>query len=374
MSAPVMAQPVNFTQRGLAVQELNNSGLTAAHPSLPVNSRAMVLNTENGREIEVTITRRIPVSQERIIDLSYDAWEALELSAGNEVVITTRPNSATPEETEDLPPSLVEAVDPHQPQQEETAEPPPSLVETADLPQQLEMTQKTQPQVLIIYIVTAQSADASQAAVEPPPSEDDASQTAVEPPPSEDDASQTAVEPPPSEDDASQVTVEPPSSEDDASQVAVEPPSSEEDASQTAVKPPLSDDASQAVVTPPLSEDDASQVAVEPPLSEDDASQAVVTPPPSASAHQTIIRGIEVIPGWPNPNSNKVYRIQVGSYLSSEIAAESEQIVRAAGFVTEQEMYGSMHRVVALNVPAADVFNSVMRLAETGFSQFWIRD
>ena len=95
LSVPIMAQHTNFTQRGLAVQELNTSGLTAAHPSLPVNSRATVLNTVNGREIDVTITRRIPISHERIIDLSFAAWEALELSAGNEVVIT-RPRVATP--------------------------------------------------------------------------------------------------------------------------------------------------------------------------------------------------------------------------------------------------------------------------------------
>ena len=275
LSAPVMAQYANFdTQRGLAIQELNTPGLTAAHPSLPINSRATVLNTVNEREIEVTITRRIPISQERIIDLSFAAWEALELSAGNEVVIT-RPRVATPVVAAEPQQQPLEAEEP--PQQ---LPPPPQPVEitapqqqqtqpaaTEELQQQSEAGKETQRQVLVIYVVTPQ---------------------------------QTAV--------------------------------------------------------PPAT-----------------APQAVVTPSP-APARQTITRRIEVIPGWPNPNSNKVYRLQVGSYISSDAAARSEQIVRAAGFATRQEMYGSMHRVIALNVPAAEVVNSVNRLAVAGFSQFWIRE
>ena len=44
--------------------------LTAAHPSLPHGTRAMVTNLENGRAVEVRINDRGPFVGGRIIDLS----------------------------------------------------------------------------------------------------------------------------------------------------------------------------------------------------------------------------------------------------------------------------------------------------------------
>ena len=49
----------NFSQRGMASQEMQTDGLSAAHPSLPIGSKARVTNVSNGKEIEVTITGRI---------------------------------------------------------------------------------------------------------------------------------------------------------------------------------------------------------------------------------------------------------------------------------------------------------------------------
>lgn len=47
--------------------------LTAAHPSLPLGTRAMVTNLENGRSVEVRINDRGPFVGGRAIDLSYGA-------------------------------------------------------------------------------------------------------------------------------------------------------------------------------------------------------------------------------------------------------------------------------------------------------------
>jgi rare lipoprotein A len=47
--------------------------LTAAHPSLPLGSRVMVTNLENGRAVEVRINDRGPFVDRRVIDLSYAA-------------------------------------------------------------------------------------------------------------------------------------------------------------------------------------------------------------------------------------------------------------------------------------------------------------
>jgi rare lipoprotein A len=47
--------------------------LTAAHPSLPLGTRAMVTNLRNGRAVEVRINDRGPFVDGRAIDLSYAA-------------------------------------------------------------------------------------------------------------------------------------------------------------------------------------------------------------------------------------------------------------------------------------------------------------
>ena len=47
--------------------------LTAAHPSLPLGTRAMVTNLANGRAVEVRINDRGPFVDGRAIDLSYAA-------------------------------------------------------------------------------------------------------------------------------------------------------------------------------------------------------------------------------------------------------------------------------------------------------------
>src|SRR5947208_13957209 len=53
--------------------------LTAAHPSLPLGTRAMVTNLANGRAVEVRINDRGPFVDGRAIDLSYAAARTLRL-------------------------------------------------------------------------------------------------------------------------------------------------------------------------------------------------------------------------------------------------------------------------------------------------------
>lgn len=69
--------------------------LTAAHPSLPLNTHVRVTNLANGRTVDVTITDRGPAqgrraSQGRGIDLSEGAAEAIKmLQCGLATVIVT---------------------------------------------------------------------------------------------------------------------------------------------------------------------------------------------------------------------------------------------------------------------------------------------
>ena len=55
----------------------NQNDLTAAHQTLPLGTRVMVTNLENGRATELLINDRGPFAKGRIIDLSYAAGEAL---------------------------------------------------------------------------------------------------------------------------------------------------------------------------------------------------------------------------------------------------------------------------------------------------------
>jgi len=53
--------------------------LTAAHRTLPFNTRVKVVNLSNGLEVYVRINDRGPFKKDRIIDLSYAAAEKIGL-------------------------------------------------------------------------------------------------------------------------------------------------------------------------------------------------------------------------------------------------------------------------------------------------------
>lgn len=58
----------------------NENALTCAHRSLPLGSVLRVTNLRNHRSVVVTVNDRGPVPEDRIIDLSYAAAEALGFS------------------------------------------------------------------------------------------------------------------------------------------------------------------------------------------------------------------------------------------------------------------------------------------------------
>ena len=57
----------------------NLSQMTAAHPTLPLGTRVMVTNLENGRAVEVRLNDRGPFAKGRIIDLSRAAADEIDL-------------------------------------------------------------------------------------------------------------------------------------------------------------------------------------------------------------------------------------------------------------------------------------------------------
>jgi rare lipoprotein A len=67
--------------------------LTAAHPTLPLGTKAQVTNLENGKKVEVTINDRGPYAEDRAIDLSRAAAKKLGMvkDGASEVKIETKP-------------------------------------------------------------------------------------------------------------------------------------------------------------------------------------------------------------------------------------------------------------------------------------------
>jgi hypothetical protein len=67
------------TQTGNASYNASKTGFTISHSSLSFNTRVKVTNLRNGRSVEAVVDYRIPISTERIADISRDAGDALEL-------------------------------------------------------------------------------------------------------------------------------------------------------------------------------------------------------------------------------------------------------------------------------------------------------
>jgi len=288
---------------------MQTGGMTAAHPSLPIGSRARVTNVATGEYIEVTIVGRIPPAVDRIVDLSPSAASALKIPAGGTVLISTGDPTepppvvvaAAPEpEPEPAPPVVAAAPKPEpEPEPAPAAAPEPEPVQVAEAPAQ------TRPVSITIhnYIVVPDQPE------EPPVQWNFAPEPNI-------------------------VDVRPP-----VPNVIYAPP------------PPA------VIYAPP------------PPP------PAVIVPEtPILSWAPPAVDSVTVVPGLPSPNSNRVYRLQVGSYSGSSSASAAMRRVEAAGFNAVQESFNNRLRVIAVDIPAASVEAAVQRLAAMGFSEIWVRE
>jgi hypothetical protein len=68
------------TQTGNASYNPSKTGFVISHSSLSFNTRVRVTNLRNSRSVEAAVTGRIPISNERIADISRDAGDALEMA------------------------------------------------------------------------------------------------------------------------------------------------------------------------------------------------------------------------------------------------------------------------------------------------------
>lgn len=77
-------------QRAANGEVFDQEGLTAAHPTLPLNSLVQVTNLANGREVIVRVTDRGPFVGERLIDMSHAAAVALGYEAQGQTRVHVR--------------------------------------------------------------------------------------------------------------------------------------------------------------------------------------------------------------------------------------------------------------------------------------------
>ena len=75
-------------------ESLSANALTAAHPSLPFGTRALVINKTNGRSVVVRINDRGPYVRGRVIDLTIAAARALGFSGLAHVQVTSLTKSS----------------------------------------------------------------------------------------------------------------------------------------------------------------------------------------------------------------------------------------------------------------------------------------
>ena len=81
----------NLTASG---ERYNMHELTAAHPSLPFNTKVWVENKDNGRMVLVRINDRGPYASNRIIDLSKAAAEKLDMMGSGVASVKLYPVSS----------------------------------------------------------------------------------------------------------------------------------------------------------------------------------------------------------------------------------------------------------------------------------------
>lgn len=74
-------------------ETFNQKEMTAAHPSLPMGTKAKVTNLENDKKVEVIINDRGPFVKNRVIDLSAAAAKKLDMKKDgtSQVKIETKP-------------------------------------------------------------------------------------------------------------------------------------------------------------------------------------------------------------------------------------------------------------------------------------------
>ena len=354
-----------FRQEGIATQELPPGAFTAHHPSRPIGSGVIVRNTENGREVEVTITGRIPASRDRIIDLSPTAAEAIGLEPGVPVLLYTPQPVAS--FTVPVPQSepftfyVPPAAPPQPPAYEYEYEPITSWYEPPPFESEppRETARESEPREPINITMHIYLSNQDKPAEAPRPEPQPAPPVNViivkdekEAPP-EYLQERTGTTAPElnwlawlSYMTSLAQTQQPPASEEAPPQAQLPPP-------QQPLQPPLQE---------PLPQEPLPQMQPQQP------------PLPQAQIVQPQSNSILIIPAMPDPEDGKLYRMQLGAYGTLETASRIVQELRSAGFDAVCEQTGTNYRVLTVGIPSSMAYHAVQRLGALGFREIWIKE
>ncbi|MDR1839171.1 MAG: SPOR domain-containing protein [Treponema sp.] len=394
---PVMGQTVppptarlgNFTVRGAASQEMTSSGLVGAHPSLPLNSKVKITNPENNREIEITIIGRIQPSLSRIIDLSPAAIRALDMTAGGQVILTVPapPPIAWARQSELI-------VDMSREEPPKTFSGTQEIVQIAPAQNAPAGGSSNNMEALLQAFLVAQGANRQ-----------DAGQTSV--------TSEAVITAPSSGSSKSSeflawlmaMSLDTRSARE-ARYAREAREAREAQEAREAREAREVREAREAREVREIREAReareaaaARQISSQPAANNDTNRQSVLsnlrdsnTPPGfRISANQSTRQQdtiqteaqkssvnnqppVQLIPGLPDANSGKVYRLQIGAYSTPETAARAVELLLSAGFNVELELSNPVYRVVVTGINARDVQPVSVRLGSFGFNQIWVRD
>jgi cell division septation protein DedD len=87
-----------------------------------------------------------------------------------------------------------------------------------------------------------------------------------------------------------------------------------------------------------------------------------------------MVGNVRIVPGLPDPRTGRYFKLQVGSFHVLDHAKNWAQYIRNAGFYVTEEQHGDLHRVVLVDIPAAQIHSMAQRLATAGVREIWIRE
>jgi hypothetical protein len=340
----VFAQSVPPTE-GKATQEMSDEGFAAACTRhYPFDSMVKITNTETGKEITVQVKGRIVSSPNRIVDLSLAAWEALELNSNTIVTLASVPISSPPPEIPD-PPDWQDKSEAEVKQEERLAEIKASEAEAKQ-------------EVKLAEIKSAEE----KPAVETPakkPTQPNFSQPLYH----------LLVL------DRTYCAIN--------SDIAVTKDTNilykfKHGKNGYLITLYTSQEGSVFPVIPDKSRVLINTITTHKLVLREYINSALfrrfVANPTVLSQLRKALEDIKIIPALPKANSGKIYRIQVGAFAKPESAAAAARLLEYAGFAAAEERYGSLRRVFAKDIPAAEIAEAVQRLDFAGFKEVWIRE
>jgi len=352
--------------------------LNASHARLPPGTRLRVTNLNNQKEVYVTVTDRIQNSDTRILDLSQEAASLLGMNRRGTTpvrLVVIRGLMAEP------PPTAVntEPEDDSFPDNNSGTDydsvPEVTAISTTDYGNDDNYTDYTNDYT-DDYNETPPTTTASETPSSPPPIRTYPKQTAPQ------SQSGPAAQQPQGETkvllkklvviiDGKEQTIDIPDgvyiplpatgAAPSTPAYGYTPPSTSAYTYIPPAPPPT------RVFIPPAPTPPPRQIAVQPP-----------PPPPRQMTVQPPVQAvnpvIKIIPKLPDPNSGKVYRVQVAAFSHAALAQVCFDRLKAAGFSPAYEQNGSLYRVVLSGIRAADVSSVAQRLNAVGFTEAWIRE